>query len=414
MRQVFNAEEPSSGLFIVRAPLSTVPSTSSSVQSSAQSISRTSSPPFSTSQQHTQNKRLRASAQPPSSRYPHPAPSPIPEEAEVEEAVRAMNDEANSLRSIRRQSYVPTMMDQNIDPAFQFSHLEPETGKKSSSGKGKAREILVDMSAPLEQDETPQIQRNKRLREGAMAAIASEREGDQENVNGRGRGNDRGTNHRRRSSVSRGKRISSSFDLTGIIGEQMNPLKHETDSFLSLASPHNSVSEASFYKHIDLDLPDSERLRQLLIWSAIRASGTTTFSSSSTPSKPSSLPSFAALQKSARNLPSVSEQAQEVIRREQDDLVRKLAKRMIDLSLYGGPTEPTAGPSSNGRLKENEQNMKNKDFEVKYTQEIRQYVLYDLLIDYIIETRIGSKMKKTNGKRLHTDMKNTLSDSLKR
>jgi len=87
---------------------------------------------------------------------------------------------------------------------------------------------------------------------------------------------------------------------------------------------------------------------------------------------------------------------------------------MIDLSLYGGPTESTAGPSSNGRLKENEQNMKNKDFEVKYTQEIRQYVLYDLLIDYIIQTRIGSKMKKTNGKRLHTDTKNTLSDSLKR
>jgi len=119
------------------------------------------------------------------------------------------------------------MMDQNIDPAFQFSHLEPETGKKPLSGKGKAREILVDMSAPLEQDETPQIQRNKRLREGAMAAIASEREGDQENDNGRGRGNDRGTNHRRRSSVSRGKRISSGFDLTGIIGEQINSLKHD-------------------------------------------------------------------------------------------------------------------------------------------------------------------------------------------
>jgi len=158
-----------------------------------------------------------------------------------------------------------------------------------------------------------------------------------------------------------------------------------TDSLLSLASPHNSVSEASFYKHIDLDLPDSERLRQLLIWSAIRASGTTTFSSSSTPSKPSSLPSFAALQKSAQNLPLLSEQAKEVIRREQDDLVRKLAKRMIDLSLYCGPSQPTAGPSSSEKLKENEQNLKNKDFEVKYSQEIRQYAFYDLLAGYIIE-----------------------------
>jgi len=224
-------EEPSSGLIIVRAPplhdstFQPVPSTSAQIPpTSSQSISPS---PLSTSL-YPQNKKLRASANPSSSRYPHSAPSPIPEEADVEEAVRAMNDEANSLRTIRRQSYVPTMMDQNTNPAFLFSHLETDKGKKSSSGKGKAREILVDMSAPIEKDETPQIQRNKRLREGAMAAMASEREDHQENGDDRGRGNERGTNHRRRSSVSRGKRISSGFDLTGIISEQLNPFRHNT------------------------------------------------------------------------------------------------------------------------------------------------------------------------------------------
>lgn len=103
-----------------------------------------------------------------------------------------------------------------------------------------------------------------------------------------------------------------------------------------------------------------------------------------------------------------------MIRREQDDLVRKLAERKIDLSLYCGPSQATAGPSSNGKLKENEQNLKNKDFEIKYSQEIRQYVFSRLpLLNLHHQIRLGLKMRKINGKRLHINMKNTPRDSLK-
>lgn len=134
--------------------------------------------------------------------------------------------------------------------------------------------------------------------------------------------------------------------------------------YVSVASPHNSVSETSFYKHIDYDLPDSERLRQLLIWCTIRASGTTTFSSSSTPSKPKSAPKDV-------QLPKLSAKATQALNKVQDDIVRMLAERKIDLSLYGGPDPSQAGPSG-VKLRENEQNLKNKDFEVKYSQQIRQ------------------------------------------
>ncbi len=115
-----------------------------------------------------------------------------------------MNDEANHLR---RQSRIPTVMDQNVNPAFAFPR------SADSTGKGKGKEIVVDISLPVAQDETPQIQRNKRLREGAMAAIANEREEDER----MGRGQERRTDHRRKSSLSRGKRISSGFESTGVI-----------------------------------------------------------------------------------------------------------------------------------------------------------------------------------------------------
>src|SRR6266511_2793202 len=46
------------------------------------------------------------------------------------------------------------------------------------------------------------------------------------------------------------------------------------------AQPHNSVLESSFYKHIDTDLHDPERIRQLLIWCSLRAAAAPASSSS--------------------------------------------------------------------------------------------------------------------------------------
>lgn len=61
-----------------------------------------------------------------------------------------------------------------------------------------------------------------------------------------------------------------------------------------------------------------------------------------------------------------------MLRKFQDDAVRMLAERKIDLSLYGGLDASHQSGPSEGELRENEQNSKNKQFEVKYSQEIRR------------------------------------------
>ena len=42
-------------------------------------------------------------------------------------------------------------------------------------------------------------------------------------------------------------------------------------TFLPVAQPHSSVDDGSHYKHIDSELPDPDRARQLIILCAARA-----------------------------------------------------------------------------------------------------------------------------------------------
>ncbi|TEB33524.1 hypothetical protein FA13DRAFT_1789946 [Coprinellus micaceus] len=175
-------------------------------------------------------------------------------DAEVERDVRAMEDEADRLR---RQSRARALVDQSLlasthsssqSDNSMFNFPPPSTSKSQPkpAGANKSRNKLtitameVDTQVPIPQNETPQQQRNKRLREGAMAAIREDQEGEE-----RGRDSGRGSGQRG---------ISTSYQQTGVITQ-----------------PHNTVSEASFYKHIDADLPEVERIRQLLIWCAMRA-----------------------------------------------------------------------------------------------------------------------------------------------
>lgn len=122
------------------------------------------------------------------------------------------------------------------------------------------------------------------------------------------------------------------------------------------AHPHNSVSESSFYKHIDVDLPEPERIRQLLIWCSVRASSSPTSSSSSK-------------ETSSKSLPTLSEQAKQSLKAVQDDIVRKLAEKRIDLNISNASkrTPPE-------ELRENEQNVRNRMWEVTYSNQIQQYV----------------------------------------
>jgi kinetochore protein Mis13/DSN1 len=68
------------------------------------------------------------------------------------------------------------------------------------------------MVVPLAEEETPRIHRNKQMRANAMAAISSLDIPEPPSTTPRG--------HRRKGSVSgRGKRVSSSFEVTGNISE---------------------------------------------------------------------------------------------------------------------------------------------------------------------------------------------------
>lgn len=130
------------------------------------------------------------------------------------------------------------------------------------------------------------------------------------------------------------------------------------------AQPHNSVSESSFYKHIDCDLPDAERVRQLLIWCSSRAA------SNSTTSSPKDPP---------QALPPLSAQGIQLLKSVQDDVVRMLAERKIDLSLY--PPE-ASGSAVTEPQKENEQNVTNRGWEVTYGTHIQRCV-FQLVISFM-------------------------------
>jgi len=282
--------------------------------------------------------------------------NPSDTEHQLDSDVRAMDDEADRLRRVSRArmlapSLIPSTSTSNVNTSPQFPAQTPGPGHGRTR---KSRGGTVDMTAPLPEEDTPRIERNKQLRAGAMAAI----------VNGRGRepeattttATPSRTGHRRKSSVSgRGKRVSSSFEATGIISEFLSVVRFWEVIYLLCytAQPHNSVSESSFYKHIDTDLPDSERIRQLLIWCSLRAAASS--SSSSSTSK----------------LPPLSAEGVQALKASQEDIVRGLAERKVDMSMYSseGRKEP-----QQGELRENEQNVRNRMWEVTYTSHIQQYV----------------------------------------
>ncbi|KAK2465817.1 hypothetical protein APHAL10511_001458 [Amanita phalloides] len=225
----------------------------------------------------------------------------------------------------------------------------PSTSLTLSSGKGKHRArlksreniIVTDTIQAIAFDEgSLRIERIKRLRESAINVIAATSGDDTHaETSCRGRERERDSNmvngyHRRRSSV----------EATGVI-----------------AQPHNSVSHTRFYKYIDADFTDAERLRTLLIWCASRAAG-----------KPSSLePNEADSTNDKDNpdlptnhdLPPLSERAQQTLKEFQDDVIRMLAEKRVDLRLP---------PQSGEGLKPNQQNVTNRMLEVRYTEQINR------------------------------------------
>ncbi|KAF8702226.1 hypothetical protein AX14_014458 [Amanita brunnescens Koide BX004] len=388
-----NAEPTRSGLFIVRESSFSQPESNSRESSAAQQPS--SSLPLkrnaSSDLPQPPSKKARAESQPPStlktkSTAPRPSPAQQPrqthrsgslppangrlaphhtngfasiaeEDERIEDDVRAMDAEADRLRRSSRV-YLPESSSSTSTSIITFN---PGQERPRARSRSRGRVISMDTVQAVPVDESPQIERNKRLREGAMNAIAATN-GDASHAETSRRGRERerepstvNGHHRRKSSLSgRGKRISTSFEV-GVIPQ-----------------PHNSVSDASFYKHIDADLPDAERLRTLLIWCASRAAAK--------PSAPLSKPNSGASDNGkgkdnpppAPDLPPLSARAQEFLKNTQEDVIRMLAERRIDLSLFSGDDPlPSRGEVP---LKPNEQNVTNRILEVRYAQQIKRYV----------------------------------------
>jgi kinetochore protein Mis13/DSN1 len=223
---VLNAEEQPGGLRIVRAT-SAAPTQTSDLSSSHPNVpprppsSQSQPPPPSSADAGLSRqplKKFRSGSQPPTSRtksgsrtHERGVTPSTQQDLDIEQDVRAMEDEADHLR---RNSRAHTTIDPSVrppvTPTFQFPPRPPDP---ETSQRGKSK--VTDTSIPLPLEETPQIERNRRLREKALTTIANGRGREPIASNGKANGG-----HRRKSSInSRGKRISSSFETTGVISK---------------------------------------------------------------------------------------------------------------------------------------------------------------------------------------------------
>lgn len=170
-----------------------------------------------------------------------------------------------------------------------------------------------DSLLPLAPRETPKIEQNRAMR---------------------GDGSRTPRTPRRASMSSRGKRLSNSYDRAGIITQ-----------------PHSSVDDGSLYKHIDSELPDPDRARQLIILCAARAPLPAPREGKDPPSEPS--------EKGAKLLQGLK-----------DNVLRLLAERKIDLN---ATSVDRPGSPANGSLdiRPNEQNVNNRARTTRFKDEIR-------------------------------------------
>ncbi|KAG6374429.1 Mis12-Mtw1 protein family-domain-containing protein [Boletus reticuloceps] len=326
------------GLVIVRAPVQRAISPLNPPSSSSQPLpATTSQPPSRPPSSHSQplpstsnsiapgpskplSKKFRAdSSRAPTSAKSREVLATTREEPELDEDIRQMESETDHLRSRSRAK-------EAAHPSFQL----PPTASTPS------RRHPPDALQPLPESETPQIERNKLMREGPSIPRTPQTPA---------------TSHSRRTSMSmRGKRISNSFENTGVISQ-----------------PHASVNDSSFYKHIDCDLPEPQRARQLLVWSAARAASRLSEpSSSAKPLKPPSKSSS----NHGKDPPPLDDRKKQILKIVQEDFIRMLAEKKIDTSVYGHGENGKA--VREGALKPNEQNVKNRVREVTFQQHINR------------------------------------------
>ena len=193
-----------------------------------------------------------------------------------------------------------------------------------------------DAFLPLAPRETPKIEQNRAMRrEGSHTPRTP-----------------------RRASMSRGKRLSNSFDRTGIISAllQWRFRLRVSDIFFPLltAQPHSSVDDASLYKHIDSEIPDSDRARQLIMLCAARAPLPTSHEGKG-PNGP-------------------SEKGVKLLQEMRDNVLLLLAERKLDLNVTA-TDQPSSAANGSVDLRPNDQNVNNRARTTRFKDEIRMCVV---------------------------------------
>lgn len=124
------------------------------------------------------------------------------------------------------------------------------------------------------------------------------------------------------------------------------------------AQPHSSVSDFTLYKHIDPEAPESQRARQLLVWSAHRAS---------------SIPALSSIHSTQQGKdppPKLNSEGAKVLRQVQEHTIKMLVDKLVDTSVFGEETTTV----SSTQVKANEQNVMNRGREEKFLARIERYV----------------------------------------
>ena len=124
------------------------------------------------------------------------------------------------------------------------------------------------------------------------------------------------------------------------------------------AQPHSSVSDFTLYKHIDPEVSESQRARQLLVWSAHRALTAPTSSSSRSTLQAKDPP------------PKLNSEGVKILEQVQERIIRMLREKSIDTSAHSDET--STKPST--QVKANEQNVMNRNREEKFLARIDRYV----------------------------------------
>lgn len=125
--------------------------------------------------------------------------------------------------------------------------LEDAPTDAPKSDQSKADESKGPTKIALPFADTPVIQRNKEMRKNSSTA-------------------------RRSSAGMRGRRASSLMDAGMSNGEPRRDASRATIyTYTQTALPHSEVETSEFYKHINQDLMEPRRMKQLLVWCGTRA-----------------------------------------------------------------------------------------------------------------------------------------------